>query len=215
MWLGSAGFLVNGLNRTVLQARCGPMSTADGSQLGSCNPGAALRAVLRPSAPLVHGWPPPRPYAGPTPASPRAASRSAGRRLDAVQYVLGAVRAGAAWFLVKPTPPEDLTGLVQVAAEGHIVLSPAAARRLIVASADRQPARERARHLARSFTDREAQVLACLGEGLSNAQIAARLYLPEARVKGYVSRMLDKLGCANRTQAGLLAHDAGLASGPS
>jgi DNA-binding CsgD family transcriptional regulator len=122
--------------------------------------------------------------------------------------VLGAVRAGAAWFLVKPTPPEDLTGLVQVAAEGHIVLSPAAARRLIVASADRQPARDRARRRAGSLTDREAQVLACLGEGLSNAQIAARLYLPEARVKGYVSRMLDELGCASRAQAGLLAHDA-------
>ena len=51
-------------------------------------------------------------------------------------------------------------------------------------------------------------MLACLGEGPSNAQIAARLCLSEARVKGYVSRMLDKLGCANRAQAGLLAHDA-------
>jgi DNA-binding CsgD family transcriptional regulator len=119
--------------------------------------------------------------------------------------VLRALRAGAAWFLVKPTPPEDLIGLVQVAAEGHTVLSPAAARRLIVASAGQQPARDRARHLAGSLTDREAQVLACLGEGLSNAQIAARLYLSEARVKGYVWRMLDKLGCANRAQAGLLA----------
>jgi len=87
-----------------------------------------------------------------------------------------------------------------VAAEGHTVLSPAAARRLIVASADRQPARDRARHLAGSLTDHEAQVLACLGEGLSNAQIAARLYLSEARVKGYISR----LGYANRAQAGLL-----------
>jgi DNA-binding CsgD family transcriptional regulator len=95
------------------------------------------------------------------------------------------------------------------------VLSPAAARRLIVASADRQPARDRARHLAGSLTDREAQVLACLGEGLSNAQIAARLYLSEARVKGYVSRMLDKLGCANRAQAGLLAHDAPVSSARS
>jgi DNA-binding NarL/FixJ family response regulator len=74
--------------------------------------------------------------------------------------VLRALRAGAAWFLVKPTPPEDLIGLVQVAAEGHTVLSPAAARRLIAASADRQPARDRARHLAGSLTDREAQVLA-------------------------------------------------------
>ncbi len=130
---------------------------------------------------------------------------------DADQYVLRALRAGAAGFLVKSTPPEDLIGLVQVAAEGHMVLSPAAARRLVAASADSHQARDRARQLAAALTEREAEVLACLGEGLSNAQIAARLYLSEATVKGYVSRTLDKLGCANRTQAGLLAHDAGLA----
>ena len=130
---------------------------------------------------------------------------------DADQYVLRALRAGAAGFLVKSTPPEDLIGLVRVAAEGHTVLSPVAARRLIAASADTQQARDRARALAASLTEREAEVLACLGQGLSNAQIASRLYLSEATVKGYVSRMLDKLGCANRTQAGLLAHDAGLA----
>jgi DNA-binding NarL/FixJ family response regulator len=131
---------------------------------------------------------------------------------DADQYVLRALRAGAAGFLVKSTPPEDLIGLVRVAAEGHTVLSPAAARRLIAASADSQPARDRARKLVGSLTEREVEVLAGLGEGLSNAQIAARLYLSEATVKGYVSRMLDKLGLDNRTQAGLLAHDAGLAS---
>jgi DNA-binding NarL/FixJ family response regulator len=129
---------------------------------------------------------------------------------DADQYVLRALRAGASGFLVKSTPPGDLIGLVKVAAEGHTVLSPAAARRLIAASADREPARARARRLAATLTDREAEVLAGLGEGLSNAQIAGRLYLSEATVKGYVSRLLDKLGCANRTQAGLLAHDAGL-----
>jgi len=131
---------------------------------------------------------------------------------DADQYVLRALRAGAAGFLVKSTPPEDLIGLVRVAADGHMVLSPAAARRLIAASAESHPARDRARQLAGSLTERETEVLSCLGEGLSNAQIAARLYLSEATVKGYVSRMLDKLGCANRTQAGLLAHDAGLVS---
>jgi DNA-binding NarL/FixJ family response regulator len=131
---------------------------------------------------------------------------------DADQYVLRALRAGAAGFLVKSTPPEDLIGLVRVAAEGHTVLSPAAARRLIAASADRHPAAERARQLAGSLTEREVEVLSCLGEGLSNAQIAARLYLSEATVKGYVSRMLEKLGLDNRTQAGLLAHDAGLTS---
>jgi len=131
---------------------------------------------------------------------------------DADQYVLRALRAGAAGFLVKSTPPQDLIGLVRVAAEGHTVLSPAAARRLIAASADSQPAAERARKLAGSLTEREVEVLTCLGEGLSNAQIAARLYLSEATVKGYVSRMLEKLGVDNRTQAGLLAHDAGLTS---
>jgi DNA-binding NarL/FixJ family response regulator len=129
---------------------------------------------------------------------------------DADQYVLRALRAGAAGFLVKSTPPEDLIDLVRVAAEGNMVLSPAAARRLIAASSDRQSTRERARELAASLTERELEVLTGLGEGLSNAQIGERLYLSEATVKGYVSRMLVKLGCANRTQAGLLAHDAGI-----
>ena len=129
---------------------------------------------------------------------------------DADQYVLRALRSGAAGFLVKSTPPEDLIRLVRVAADGHTVLSPVAARRLIAASADSDRSRSQARKLVAGLTGREAEVLCCLGEGLSNAQIGARLYLSEATIKGYVSRMLDKLGCANRTQAGLIAHDAGL-----
>jgi DNA-binding NarL/FixJ family response regulator len=56
------------------------------------------------------------------------------------------------------------------------------------------------------------EMLARLGEGMSNAQIAQRLFLSEATIKGYVSRMLAKLDCANRTQAGLLAHNAGVGS---
>jgi DNA-binding NarL/FixJ family response regulator len=129
---------------------------------------------------------------------------------DADQYVLRALRAGAAGFLVKSTPPQDLIGLVRVAADGHTVLSPAAARRLIAASAGQQAGRDRARELVRTLTERETEVLSGLGQGLSNAEIARRMYLSEATVKGYVSRMLVKLGCANRTQAGLLAHEAGL-----
>ncbi|WP_199429540.1 response regulator transcription factor [Qaidamihabitans albus] len=129
---------------------------------------------------------------------------------DADQYVLRALRAGAAGFLVKSTPPEDLIGLVRVAAEGHTVLSAAAARRLVAASTDNLSGRHRARKLVEALTEREAEVLAGLGEGLSNAQIGARLYLSEATIKGYVSRTLDKLGCANRTQAGLIAHEAGI-----
>ncbi|MFF1846865.1 response regulator [Streptomyces sp. NPDC058232] len=132
---------------------------------------------------------------------------------DADQYVLRALRAGATGFLVKSTPPEELIGLVRVAAEGHTVLSPTDARRLIAASTESLSARDRARELVGSLTEREVEVLACLGEGMSNAQIAVRLYLSEATIKGYVSRMLDKLGCMNRTQAGLIAHDAGVVGG--
>ncbi|MCG8916894.1 response regulator transcription factor [Actinokineospora sp. PR83] len=129
---------------------------------------------------------------------------------DADRYVLRALRAGAAGFLVKTTPPKDLIGLVRVAADGHTVLSPAATRRLVAAQAGEQAARDRALRRVRSLTERETEVLTGLGEGLSNARIAARLSLSEATVKSHVSRMLVKLEVENRTQAGLLAYDAGL-----
>ena len=125
---------------------------------------------------------------------------------DVDEYVLRALRGGAAGFLLKSTAPEDLTDLVRAAARGTTVLSAAATRRLVAATGDRQ----RARELISSLTDREAEVLTNLGAGRSNQQIAHRLHLSEATVKGYVSRLLLKLGCDNRTQAGLLAHEAGL-----
>lgn len=83
-----------------------------------------------------------------------------------------------------------------------------ATRRLVAASATEQAARDRAHAAVGELTDRETDVRIPPGEGMSNAQIAARLYLSEATVKGHVSRMLTKLHCANRTQAGLVAHDA-------
>lgn len=130
--------------------------------------------------------------------------------VDLDSYVLRALRAGAGGFLLKDTPPEDLVGLVRVAADGHTVLSPATTRRLVAASADRQEARERARQVIAGLTQREVEVIALIGEGLSNAQIAARLHLSEATVKSYISRMLTKLGHTNRTQSALLAQDADL-----
>ncbi|MDQ3405365.1 MAG: response regulator transcription factor, partial [Actinomycetota bacterium] len=102
--------------------------------------------------------------------------------------------------------------LVRVAAAGHTVLSPAATRRLVAAQASEQASRESALRRVRELTERETEVLGGLGQGMSNAQIAARLSLSEATVKSYVSRMLVKLNCANRTQAGLLAYDAGLST---
>jgi DNA-binding NarL/FixJ family response regulator len=130
---------------------------------------------------------------------------------DLDEYVLRAMRGGAAGFLLKDTPPEDLVALVRVAADGHTVLSPAATDRLVAASTDRHAGRARAAAAVAELTDREREVLTCIAAGLSNAQIAERLYLSEATVRSYVSRMLTKLGCANRTQAGLLAYTAGLA----
>lgn len=129
---------------------------------------------------------------------------------DADAYVLRALRAGAAGFVLKSIRPADLVGVVRVAAEGQAVLSPEAMRRLVAASGDGQERGAEARRRTAALTEREIDVLACLGEGLSNASIAGRLYLAETTVKSYVSRMLDKLGCANRTQAGLLAREAGL-----
>jgi len=125
-------------------------------------------------------------------------------------YVLRAMRAGAAGYLLKDTAPNDLVDLVRVAAGGHLVLSPSPARRLVGASEDTLSAQDRARARLTGLTTRESEVLACLGIGMSNQQIGRRLYVSEATVKGHISRLLVKLACANRTQAGLLARDAGL-----
>ncbi|MCW2919273.1 MAG: two component transcriptional regulator, LuxR family protein [Actinomycetia bacterium] len=129
---------------------------------------------------------------------------------DHDHYVIRALRAGAAGFLLKSTPPEDLVELVRVAVDEHTVLSPAATRRLVATVTERQTEEDRRLTLIGRLTEREAEALAGLGEGLSNAAIARRLHLSEATVKGYVSRILDKQQCANRTQAGLLAYEAGL-----
>jgi DNA-binding NarL/FixJ family response regulator len=127
---------------------------------------------------------------------------------DADHYVIRALRAGAAGFLLKSTPPEDLVELVRVAADGHTVMSAAATRRLVDSATVRDTTRDRHRERLDELTERETEVLSCLGEGLSNAQIARRLCLSEATVKGYVSRLLEKLHCANRTQAGLIAYES-------
>lgn len=129
---------------------------------------------------------------------------------DADEYVLRALHAGASGFLLKSTPPEELASLIRVAAQGHTVMSPEATRRLLTSARTTQSHRLDRATLVASLTERETEVLTYLGEGLTNGQIAGRLFLTEATVKGHVSRLLEKLGCDNRTQAGLLAYEAGL-----
>ncbi|GII78730.1 DNA-binding response regulator [Sphaerisporangium rufum] len=133
---------------------------------------------------------------------------------DSGEHVLGALEAGAAGFLVKTTPAEDLLDLVRVAAAGHVVMSPGVTRRLLARSAQGDLRRETARTRVAGLAEREREVLACLGEGLTNAEIARRLFLSETTVRSYVSRLLVKLDLAHRTQAALLAHQAGLLGEP-
>ncbi|WP_250034859.1 response regulator [Paractinoplanes maris] len=129
---------------------------------------------------------------------------------DADGYVIRALQAGAAGYLVKSTPPADLIDLIRVAAQGHTVLSPVAKDGLVAASATAHAERVAALARVADLTERERDVLTAIGDGLSNAEIARRLFLSETTVKGYVSHLFEKLGCANRTQAGLLAQSAGL-----
>jgi DNA-binding NarL/FixJ family response regulator len=127
-------------------------------------------------------------------------------------YVYAALAAGAAGFLLKDTPPRDIAAAVRAVADGTATLSPQVTAALIHSYVDKKAAPRRAEALRRlaDLSDREREVLTLLGSGESNAAVAKRLFVSEATVKTYVSRLLTKLDLANRTQAAILAHEAGL-----
>ncbi|WP_267595795.1 response regulator [Carbonactinospora thermoautotrophica] len=130
---------------------------------------------------------------------------------DLDEYVYAALQAGALGFLLKDTPPRDLVQAVKVVDEGNAMLAPSVTRRLISDFAGRGSTRaQEARSRLSTLTEREREVLRLVGKGLSNADIGMKLYMSEATVKTHVSRLLTKLGCANRVQAAILAHEAGL-----
>ncbi|WP_329280694.1 response regulator transcription factor [Streptomyces sp. NBC_00691] len=126
--------------------------------------------------------------------------------------VLRTLEHGGAGFLLKDTAPAELIRAVRAAAAGDAYLSPAATRHVVERLATgREAARaEEARGRVAGLSEKEREVLALLGEGLSNADAGKRLHMSEATVKTYVSRILAKLHCENRVQAALLARDAGL-----
>ncbi|WP_314614346.1 response regulator transcription factor [Streptomyces stackebrandtii] len=128
------------------------------------------------------------------------------------ENVLRALEHGCAGFLLKDTAPAELIRAVRAAAAGDAYLSPAATRHVVERLATgREAARsEQARARVAALSEKEREVLAVLGEGLSNADAGRRLHMSEATVKTYVSRILAKLDCENRVQAALLARDAGL-----
>ncbi|MEV5831850.1 response regulator transcription factor [Spirillospora sp. NPDC052242] len=126
--------------------------------------------------------------------------------------VAEALRAGAVGFLLKDTAPNELIRAVRVAATGESILAPQITRRLIERHlvSDSGPAEAAARSRIERLTDTERDVLRLVSAGLSNAEIAERLYMAAGTVKAHISRILTKLDCANRVQAAILAHDAGL-----
>ena len=129
------------------------------------------------------------------------------------EYVFGALQAGASGFLLKDTPPADIIRAVRLVAGGEAMLSPSATRALIDRfGADPEASRRTAAEQAlKALTGREREVAAEVARGHSNADIAAHLYMSEATVKAHLSRVLTKLGAANRVQVAIRARDAGLA----
>ncbi|MFH9244269.1 response regulator [Streptomyces lydicus] len=152
---------------------------------------------------------------------------------DLDEYVHAALRAGAAGFLLKNSPPDQLTHAIRTAAAGEAVLAPSVTRRLIDtvtalpaallpnAPVPPDPAPREGRQedgldgldtpgMLNALTERELHVLVLVARGMSNARIAAALGLSEGNVKSRVNRILTRLGLENRVQAALLAHQAGL-----
>ncbi|WP_370517937.1 response regulator [Micromonospora sp. MP36] len=136
---------------------------------------------------------------------------------DADDQVLRALRAGAAGFLLKDTPPAEIVQAIRRVAAGEATLSPTVTRQLIrhvtaaaPAGAGADPRRDRALRLLDGLSEREREVAVALGQGRTNAEIAAELFMSVATVKAYVSRLLTKLDLNNRVQVALLVHDAGL-----
>jgi DNA-binding NarL/FixJ family response regulator len=131
---------------------------------------------------------------------------------DADAHVLRALRAGAAGFLLKDTPPGEIVAAVRQVAQGLPVLSPTVTRRLInrVAETDHDERRGSARTRLDLLSDREREVAVAVGQGKSNAEIAGALFLSVPTVKTHVSSVLTKMEMNNRVQIALLVHDAGL-----
>ncbi len=129
---------------------------------------------------------------------------------DLDEYVYEALRAGASGFLLKDAPREQLVAAVRAAAAGETLLAPAVTRRLVEAYVQRPPPASGTPEALEGLTEREVEILRLVADGLTNAEIAASLFLGPATVKTHVSRILAKLGLRDRTQAVIVAYESGL-----
>ena len=130
---------------------------------------------------------------------------------DLDEYAFAALKAGASGFLLKDVPPEELLFAIRAVHSGDAVVAPSTTRRLIDRFAPMMPADESAAasELA-ELTDREREVLILVAQGLSNGELAQRLFVSEATVKTHVGRILAKLGLRDRVQAVVYAYENGL-----
>jgi DNA-binding NarL/FixJ family response regulator len=128
---------------------------------------------------------------------------------DADEWVFDAIRAGASGYVLKDTPRTRLIEAIRETAEGRTPVDPAVAGKLFAHV--KQPTAAADTTLASLLNEREREVLRLLAKGLSNSEIAARIYLSEGTVKNYISSILEKLGVGDRTQAAILAIRHGLA----
>ncbi|MGH8886870.1 MAG: response regulator [Egibacteraceae bacterium] len=150
-------------------------------------------------------------------ATRRLASEGSSTRIlilttfDLDEYVYEAIRAGASGFLLKDVQPAQLVDAIRIVAAGEALLAPSVTRRLLDRFAQILPSRgEKLPSALSLLTERELEVLKLLARGLSNAELAARLFLSEATVKSHISNVLRKLGLRDRVQAVVLAYETGL-----
>lgn len=129
---------------------------------------------------------------------------------DVDAYVYGALKAGAAGFLLKATPPDRLVAGIETVAAGEALLAPSLTRRLIEEHVRRPAPVHGVPKPLVALTERELQVLTLIAQGLSNGEIAARLVVADTTVKTHVNRILSKLAVTNRVQLAVLAYETGL-----
>ncbi|MEA5363287.1 response regulator transcription factor [Amycolatopsis sp., V23-08] len=186
----------------------GILAEADGIEVvGSVGDATATRATLRRRLPDVVLLDPRLAPLDPVSRRPAVVVLAT---FDSEAGILRALGDGAAGFLLRSARRNELIKVVRLAADGHVVLSPDASRRLVSAATRLSGPRDERLARVDLLSEREREVLVGIGSALTNVEIATRLELPGPVVRALVAQVVRKLGCAHRTEAGLLAIERGL-----